>query len=544
MKIALAQLNYHIGNFKSNMELILKEVNSAKTAGADLIIFAELAICGYPPKDFLEFESFISDCENAIYEIAEACHGIAAIIGAPSKSELKRGKRLHNSAYFLANGVVQSVHHKTLLPTYDVFDENRYFESAKEHDLIEYKGKTIAITICEDLWNIEGDMKYSTSPTELLDLKRADFMVNIAASPFSYQQQKERQKVLSWNAKKYQLPIFYVNHIGAQTELIFDGGSCVVNKLGELCAELAYFESETVIFDIENLPSAHQLQEKLKIEKMYHALVLGVRDYFVKSNFSKAIIGLSGGIDSALTLAIAVEALGKENVKSVLLPSKYSSDHSINDSIELCKNLDSPYETIPIEEVVKSFNLSLSNSFQGLKEDVTEENIQARARGVILMAMSNKFGNILLNTSNKSEMAVGYGTLYGDMCGGLSVIGDVYKTEVFEMCRFINRNKEIIPESIITKPPSAELRPDQKDSDSLPDYEVLDAILFQYIECSKSGNKIINQGFEEDTVKRSIQLVNRNEYKRYQAAPILRVSPRAFGMGRLMPLVGEYTFNN
>ena len=544
MKIALAQLNYHIGNFKSNMELILKEVNSAKTAGADLIIFAELAICGYPPKDFLEFESFISDCENAIYEIAEACHGIAAIIGAPSKSELKRGKRLHNSAYFLANGVVQSVHHKTLLPTYDVFDENRYFESAKEHDLIEYKGKTIAITICEDLWNIEGDMKYSTSPTELLDLKRADFMVNIAASPFSYQQQKERQKVLSWNAKKYQLPIFYVNHIGAQTELIFDGGSCVVNKLGKLCAELAYFESETVVFDIENLPSAHQLQEKLKIEKMYHALVLGVRDYFVKSNFSKAIIGLSGGIDSALTLAIAVEALGKENVKSVLLPSKYSSDHSINDSIELCKNLDSPYETISIEEVVKSFNLSLSNSFQGLKEDVTEENIQARARGVILMAMSNKFGNILLNTSNKSEMAVGYGTLYGDMCGGLSVIGDVYKTEVFEMCRFINRNKEIIPESIITKPPSAELRPDQKDSDSLPDYEVLDAILFQYIECSKSGNKIINQGFEEDTVKRSIQLVNRNEYKRYQAAPILRVSPRAFGMGRLMPLVGEYTFNN
>ncbi|MDB9775707.1 NAD+ synthase [Vicingaceae bacterium] len=544
MKIALAQLNYHIGNFKSNMELILKEVNSAKTAGADLIIFAELAICGYPPKDFLEFESFISDCENAIYEIAEACHGIAAIIGAPSKSKLKRGKRLHNSAYFLANGVVQSVHHKTLLPTYDVFDENRYFESAKEHDLIEYKGKTIAITICEDLWNIEGDMKYSTSPTELLDLKRADFMVNIAASPFSYQQQKERQKVLSWNAKKYQLPIFYVNHIGAQTELIFDGGSCVVNKLGELCAELAYFESETVVFDIENLPSAHQLQEKLKIEKMYHALVLGVRDYFVKSNFSKAIIGLSGGIDSALTLAIAVEALGKENVKSVLLPSKYSSDHSINDSIELCKNLDSPYETISIEEVVKSFNLSLSNSFQGLKEDVTEENIQARARGVILMAMSNKFGNILLNTSNKSEMAVGYGTLYGDMCGGLSVIGDVYKTEVFEMCRFINRNKEIIPESIITKPPSAELRPDQKDSDSLPDYKVLDAILFQYIECSKSGNKIINQGFEEDTVKRSIQLVNRNEYKRYQAAPILRVSPRAFGMGRLMPLVGEYTFNN
>tara|TARA_R110002049_G_scaffold134601_8_gene294092 strand:- start:1154 stop:2791 length:1638 start_codon:yes stop_codon:yes gene_type:complete len=544
MKIALAQLNYHIGNFESNKNLILTEINSAKTDGADLIVFAELAICGYPPKDFLEFESFILDCENGIKEIAAACKGIAAIIGSPSRSKLERGKRLHNSAYFLADGKVQSIHHKTLLPTYDVFDENRYFEPAKKQELINYQGKKIAITICEDLWNIDGDMKYNTSPTDLLELEQADFMINIAASPFSYRQQEERQKVLSWNAKKYQLPIFYVNHVGAQTELIFDGGSCVLNANGELISELAYFKSDTATFDSNSLMKETNPSEYSKIEKMYQALVLGVRDYFEKSGFTKAIIGLSGGIDSALTLAVAAEALGNENVLSVLLPSKYSSNHSIDDSIALCKNLKSPYKIISIEEVVSTFNNSLSDTFEGFQEDVTEENIQARARGVILMAMSNKFGNILLNTSNKSEMAVGYGTLYGDMCGGLAVIGDVYKTEVFEMCQFINRNNEIIPRNIITKPPSAELRPDQKDSDSLPDYEVLDTILFQYIECSKSGNEIISQGFDESTVQKSIELVNRNEYKRYQAAPILRVSPRAFGMGRLMPLVGKYSFNN
>lgn len=543
MKIALAQLNYHIGDFQSNTHLIIKEINSAKAKGAELIVFAELAICGYPPKDFLEFESFILDCEKAILEVSKHCVGIAAIIGSPSRSKLERGKRLHNSAFFIADGQIQSIHHKTLLPTYDVFDENRYFEAAKEQHLIDYKDTKIAITICEDLWNIDGDMKYSTSPTDLMELENAEFMVNIAASPFSYQQQEERKKVLAWNAKKYNLPIFYVNHIGAQTELIFDGGSCVIKANGETNYEFAYFKSETTIFDTDNISEEYTSSKDSKIEKMYNALVLGVRDYFVKSNFSKAIIGLSGGIDSALTLAIAIDALGNKNVMSVLLPSKYSSEHSINDSIELCKNLNSPYTIVTIEDAVTAFNNSLSTAFSGLKEDVTEENIQARTRGVVLMAMSNKFGNILLNTSNKSEMAVGYGTLYGDMCGGLSVIGDVYKTEVFEMCRFINRNREIIPKNIITKPPSAELRPNQKDSDSLPDYALLDAILFQYIECSKSGNEIIAQGFDELTVNKSIDLVNRNEYKRYQAAPILRVSPRAFGMGRLMPLVGKYTFN-
>lgn len=542
MKIALAQLNYHIGNFKSNTHQIIQEIKHAKQQGAELIVFAELAVCGYPPKDFLEFESFISDCENAINNIAPTCEGIAAIIGAPSRSNQTRGKKLHNSAFFIANGKIQSVHHKTLLPTYDVFDENRYFESANEHHLVQYKNKHIAITICEDLWNIDGDMKYNTSPTELLEMSKADFMVNIAASPFSYNQHKERNKVLAWNAKKYQLPIVYVNHIGAQTELIFDGGSCVVNAEGKMVAELPYFESDNQLINIDELTDFSTPKQTEKIAKMHQALVLGVRDYFQKSNFSKAVIGLSGGIDSALTLAIAVEALGSENVLSVLLPSKYSSDHSLEDAIALCNNLNSPYQILPIKDIVGSFEQTLSEVFEGLKADVTEENIQARARGVLLMALSNKFGNILLNTSNKSEMAVGYGTLYGDMCGGLSVIGDVYKTEVFNMCRYINREQEVIPEHIISKPPSAELRPDQKDSDSLPDYEVLDAILFQYIECSKSGDEIINQGFDELIVKKSIQLVNRNEYKRYQAAPILRVSPRAFGMGRLMPLVGDYNF--
>lgn len=543
MKIALAQLNYHIGNFKSNTHQIIQEIEHAKLQGADLVVFAELAVCGYPPKDFLEFESFISDCENAINEIAKACEGIAAIVGSPSRSQLKRGKRLHNSAFFLEEGMIQSIHHKTLLPTYDVFDENRYFESGNEHHLISYKNKKIAITICEDLWNVDGDMKYNTSPTELLDMNQADFMINIAASPFSYKQQEERHKVLAWNAKKYQLPIVYINHVGAQTELIFDGGSCVVNAAGEKAVELPYFESANQIISIDELTNATFSKPLEKIARMHQALVMGVRDYFQKSNFTKAVIGLSGGIDSALTLAIAAEALGSENVMSVLLPSKYSSDHSLEDSIALCNNLNSPYQILPIKDIVNSFENTLSEVFEGLKEDVTEENIQARARGVLLMALSNKFGNILLNTSNKSEMAVGYGTLYGDMCGGIAVIGDVYKTEVFDMCKYINREEEIIPQHIITKPPSAELRPDQKDSDSLPDYEILDAILFQYIECSKSGNEIINQGFDEQVVRKSIQLVNRNEYKRYQAAPILRVSPRAFGMGRLMPLVGKYTFN-
>jgi NAD+ synthase (glutamine-hydrolysing) len=541
MKISLAQLNYHIGNFEENTKKIIEAINSAKEEQVDLIVFAELAICGYPPKDLLEFEDFIETSELAIQKVAKQCTGIAAIVGGPSRSQLKKGKPLHNSAYFLADGEVKSIHHKSLLPTYDVFDENRYFQSGSSAQLVHYKNETFAITICEDLWNIDGDMKYNSSPTEQLQLDKADFIINIAASPFSVIQREKREDVLKWNAKKYQLPIYYVNHIGAQTELIFDGGSRAIHPNGDSLGEMSYFKEETNSFNTKSQQVENSKVGTPKIERIHQALVLGVKDYFKKSNFTKALIGLSGGIDSAVTLAIAAEALGNENVMSVLMPSEYSSQHSIDDAIALCKNLQSPHEIVPIKSIFNVFQNELKTPFEGKEEDVTEENLQARIRGTLLMAYSNKFGNILLNTSNKSEMAVGYGTLYGDMCGGLSVIGDVYKTEVFELANYINRNKEIIPTNTITKPPSAELRPDQKDTDSLPEYELLDQILRLYIEERKGMQAIIDFGFNSEITKKIIRLVNLNEYKRFQAPPILRVSSKAFGMGRLMPLVGKYT---
>jgi NAD+ synthase (glutamine-hydrolysing) len=540
MKIALAQLNYHIGNFEANTKKIIEAIHSAKKEKVDLIVFAELAICGYPPKDLLEFDDFLKHCEKSILEIANNCDGIAAIVGSPSRSKLNKGKPLHNSAYFLADGEVKSIHHKTLLPTYDVFDENRYFQAGYSPELVHYKDETFAITICEDLWNIDGDMKYNTSPIEQLDLSKANFIINIAASPFSNIQREKREEVLKWNANKYQLPIYYVNHIGAQTELIFDGGSRAIHPNGDSLGEMSYFKEEVKAFDTKNSEIIKNQSSTSKIERIHQALVLGIRDYFKKSNFTKALVGLSGGIDSAVTLAIAAEALGNENVMSVLMPSEYSSDHSINDAIALCKNLNSPYEIVPIKSIFSSFQNELSTPFEGKEEDVTEENLQARIRGTLLMAYSNKFGNILLNTSNKSEMAVGYGTLYGDMCGGLSVIGDVYKMDVFELASYINRNQEIIPLNTITKPPSAELRPDQKDTDSLPEYELLDQILKLYIEESKGVNAIIDLGYNPEITKKIIRLVNLNEYKRFQSPPILRVSTKAFGMGRLMPLVGKF----
>ena len=541
MKIALAQLNYHIGNFEANTQKIIEAIQSAKKDQVDLIVFAELAICGYPPKDLLEFDDFIDTSKESILRIAEHCKDIAAIVGAPSRSILERGKPLHNSAYFLAEGIIQSIHHKALLPTYDVFDENRYFQAGKSFQLVTYKNETFAITICEDLWNIDGDMKYDLSPTEQLDLKKADFIINIAASPFSVTQREKREQVLNWNANKYQLPIYYVNHIGAQTELIFDGGSRAILPNNQSLGEMSYFSEETRFFDSQKNAIEKAGSPLSKMERIHQALILGIRDYFKKSNFSKAVIGLSGGIDSAVTLAIAAEALGSENVMSILMPSEFSSEHSINDAIALCKNLGSHYEIIPIKSIFNAFQHELANPFLGKKEDVTEENLQARIRGTLLMAYSNKFGNILLNTSNKSEMAVGYGTLYGDMCGGLSVIGDVYKTEVFELARYINRDQEIIPINTIIKPPSAELRPDQKDTDSLPEYELLDQILRHYLEGTKGTNHIIELGFDPEITKKIIRLVNLNEYKRFQAPPILRISSKAFGMGRLMPLVGKYT---
>lgn len=541
MKIALAQLNYHIGNFTSNSEKIRSNIARAKKEGADLVVFSELSVCGYPPRDFLEFPDFIRRCENAVAEIAEHCDGIAAIVGAPAVNPNVEGKNLFNAAYFLADKKIQSVHHKALLPTYDVFDEYRYFEPAKKFQVAEYKGKKIAITICEDLWDVEDDLMYTIWPMDELIRQKPDLMINIAASPFDYAHAEKRRDVLKRNVKKYKLPLFYLQHVGAQTELIFDGGSMVLNGHAQIVDELNYFEEDFRMYQLDEIQhSKSVIHNSPKAELIHDALVLGIRDYFAKMNFSKAILGLSGGVDSALVLVLAVRALGRENVLPVLLPSEFSSNHSIDDSIALCKNLGCEHEIISIKNSFDTVLHTLQPVFGNAPFNVAEENIQARLRAIILMGIANKQGYILLNTTNKSEAAVGYGTLYGDMCGGISVIGDVYKMQVYELCRYINRESEIIPEHILTKAPSAELRPGQKDSDSLPEYDILDKVLFEYIENRQGPNELIAMGFDEALVSRILKLVNSNEWKRAQAAPILRVSPKAFGSGRRMPIVGKY----
>jgi NAD+ synthase (glutamine-hydrolysing) len=547
MKIALAQLNYHTGNFEHNTSKILAEIEKAEKANAEIVVFAELALCGYPPRDFLEFDDFIDRCEAELERIARSCTKIACIIGAPARNESYGGKNLFNSAYFIADGKVQSVHHKALLPTYDVFDEYRYFEPGSEFQIVEFQGKRIALTICEDLWNVvppglENELQtlYRNSPMDSLIKQNPDFMINIAASPFSWDRSGIRMQVLAENCKKYNLPLFYVNHIGAQTELIFDGGSVVFNKKGELVCRAAKFEEELLIHDSNNLsPNTPTAEDE--IELIHKGLILGIRDYFKKSGFKSAVLGLSGGIDSAVTYVLAQQALGVENVHGILMPSEFSSQHSIDDSIKLAKNTGGKYDIIPIKDTYQTLLKTMAPSFGDLSFGLAEENLQARCRGIIVMALSNKFGHILLNTSNKSENAVGYSTMYGDMCGGLGVIGDVYKNQVYALARMMNSNGEVVPENIITKAPSAELRPDQKDSDSLPDYDVLDPILYQFIERRKGPNEIIERGYDAATVNKILNLVNRSEFKRFQTPPILRVSSKAFGMGRRMPIVAKYT---
>ena len=544
MKIALAQLNYHIGNFEFNTQHIIKNIILAKEKGADLVVFAELALSGYPPRDFLEYTDFISLCENAAQEIAKHCTTIACIIGLPIKNDVLKGKDLYNAAYFIENGEVKSIVKKALLPTYDVFDEYRYFEPNNQFECITFKDKKIALTICEDLWNINDNPLYVSAPMDELIKQSPDLMINIAASPFNYRHDEDRIEVLSANAKTYNLPLFYVNQVGAQTEIIFDGGSLVFDETGAIKAEMKYFEEDLQVFDldeIEHVKNKYPQPERASdISQIHDGLILGIQDYFSKSGFKKAVLGLSGGIDSAVVCALACTALGAENVMAVLMPSKYSSDHSVKDALDLVNNIGCKHEIIEIKEAADAFDSMLAKPFDGLAFNLTEENIQARCRGIVLMAMSNKFGYILLNTSNKSECAVGYGTLYGDMCGAIGVIGDVYKTQIFQLSRYINRNGEIIPENTIVKPPSAELRPDQKDSDSLPDYDTLDKILFQHIEMQKGSHAIIAEGYDEALVKRILKMVNLAEFKRYQTPPILRVSPKAFGMGRRMPIVGKY----
>ncbi len=546
MKIALAQLNYHIGNFEDNNLKVRQAIARAKNERADLVIFAELAISGYPPRDFLEFNDFIERCHQSAIEIASDCQGIAAIIGCPVLNPEIKGKNLWNAALFLEDGEIRQIYPKTLLPNYDVFDEYRYFEPGRQFNLLKFKGKKIALTVCEDLWDLGNDPLYILNPMDELIKGKPDFMINIAASPFNYDQPIIRRGVLLDNVKKYGLPLFYVNHVGAQTELLFDGGSMVIGPDVRVWDELKCFEEDFRVYDLEEVIKSpgHYVPAYQgpgdKIALIHDALVMGIRNYFQKMGFKKAILGLSGGIDSAVTLVLAVEALGKENVWAVLLPSQFSSDHSIKDAEDLAKNTGCKHDLVPISSSFDDLRQTLGPWFKDLPFNVAEENLQARVRGVILMALSNKFGYILLNTSNKSEAAVGYGTLYGDMNGGISVLGDVYKTQVFELARYINRNREVIPISSIIKPPSAELRHDQKDSDSLPEYDILDKILYQYIELRKGPKDLVEQGFDEAMVKRVLWLVNTNEYKRYQTPPILRVSPKAFGMGRRMPIVARY----
>lgn len=547
MKIALAQLNYHVGNFDSNTAKIIDTIRAAKQNGADLVVFAELCICGYPSRDFLEFTEFIDLCQQSALKIAAECQDIACIIGIPTVNNNPEGKDLNNSAYFIADGEIKAVVNKALLPNYDVFDEYRYFEPSTQFACIDFKGHRIALTICEDLWNTEENPLYVTRPMEALIKENPDVMINIAASPFAYNHDAERIAILSDNAKRYQLPLFYVNHVGAQTELIFDGGSLIFDNTGAMVDELPYFEEKVTYYELQDdskivlqQPSTIRTEPQSDIAQIYQGLILGIRDYFYKSGFKSAILGLSGGIDSAVVCAMAADALGAENVMAVLLPSRFSSDHSLKDAEDLVHNLGCKHEIVPIKEITEAFELALHPQFKNLPFNIAEENIQSRSRAVVLMAMCNKFGYILLNTSNKSEAAVGYGTLYGDMCGGISVIGDVYKTQVYELANYINRHREIIPINSIVKPPSAELRPDQKDSDSLPEYDILDTILMEYIEHRCSSSEIIKMGYDEQVVRRVIRLVNLAEHKRYQTPPILRVSPKAFGMGRRMPIVGKY----
>ena len=558
MKIFLAQQNYHIGNFESNTQKIIWAIEEAKKQGGDLILFSELSVCGYAPKDFLEFEDFISKCYKAIDEIKEHADTIGVLIGAPDRNPVREGKDLFNAAFLLYEKEIKGIAHKTCLPNYDVFDEYRYFEPAYDWKVMEFKGKKLAVTICEDIWNLGDNPMYRICPMDELMKQQPDVMLNLSASPFDYTHDEDRKATIKANVTKYKLPLFYCNAVGSQTEIVFDGTSYIFDKHANLCGQLPSFQSSLQSFilnddgtidapiiepasrvpDKELNPSA--LEENLNIEQVYDAIVMGIRDYFTKMGFTKAILGSSGGIDSAVTLALACEALGKENVRAVLMPSEYSTGHSVSDAEELSKNLGNPYDIVPIRNIYDSFLQELKPIFKDLPFSIAEENIQSRSRGNLLMAIANKFGYILLNTSNKSELATGYGTLYGDMAGGLGVLGDCYKMQVYALAKYINRYKEIIPNNIITKAPSAELRPGQKDADSLPDYSILDSLLFQYIERRQGPKEIKAQGFDAALVDRVLKMVNINEYKRNQFCPIIRISPKAFGVGRRVPIVGKY----
>lgn len=540
MKIGLGQINPTIGDFSGNSAKIIEFARRAHGSGAEMVLFPELAVCGYPPRDLLEKPAFVARSQETVCRIAREVPELTIICGFVSPAAAETGKSVMNSAAVLRDGKVQFVQSKMLLPTYDVFDEMRYFDPASSQQVLPCEDEKLALTICEDAWNDKHFWRrrlYSVDPVDELLRAGANMVLNISASPFHIGKRELRRKMLARVARDNHVPVVFVNQVGGNDSLVFDGSSFVLAPDGRTVAQAKSFEEDLVLFDSEILQGDIHSQIEGEEASAYAALVLGTRDYVTKCGFKNALIGLSGGIDSALTAAIAVDALGPENVTGVTMPSHYSSEHSVQDARELAGNLGMKFEIVAIGNIFDAYRSTLAPLFSGLKEDVTEENIQSRIRGNILMAMSNKFGSLVLTTGNKSELGVGYCTLYGDMVGGLAVISDVPKTMVYRLSRYVNSRKPVIPQSTLEKPPSAELRPNQKDSDTLPDYEVLDNILEDYIEDYRTAEQIAaGRGYDVKLVRDVLRMIERSEYKRQQAAPGLKVTPKAFGLGRRFPI--------
>jgi NAD+ synthase (glutamine-hydrolysing) len=540
VKIALGQINPTIGDFTGNSKKIIESSRQALAQGAEMILFPELAVCGYPPRDLLEKPAFVERNSQVVNEIAQAVPQITVVCGFVSPAKVETGKSVMNSAAVLRQGAVQFVQSKMLLPTYDVFDEMRYFDPAESQKLLPLAGKEFALTICEDAWNDKHFWHrrlYRVDPVDELLHAGGNMVLNISASPFHLGKRELRRQMLATIARDNKVPVLFVNQVGGNDSLIFDGSSMVIAPDGRIVAQAKSFEEDLVLFDSETMQGDMHEQIAVGIPSAFAALALGTRDYVRKCGFSKVVIGLSGGIDSALTAAIAADALGKENVTGIAMPSQYSSEHSIKDARELACKLGIRFEVIAIGDIFAGYRKALAQLFAGMPEDVAEENIQSRIRGNILMAFSNKFGALVLTTGNKSEVGVGYCTLYGDMVGGLGVISDVPKTMVYDLSRYVNSLKQVIPQSTIDKPPSAELRPGQKDSDTLPPYEVLDNILEDYVEDYRTAEQIAaDRGYEVRLVRDVIRMIERSEYKRQQAAPGLKITPKAFGLGRRFPI--------
>ena len=543
MNIAISQINTTVGDFDGNSDKIVDAWRHADEAGAELVVLPELALCGYPPRDLLAKPTFLRQNQVALDRLAKRGGRAVAVVGYASVNETNSGRPARNSAAVLRDGQVAALRHKTLLPTYDVFDEDRYFEPATDNTPVEILGKKIGITICEDIWNDEvflNDRRYGRSPTDELTGGGAELLLNLSASPWNLGKEHSRHVLLSQLSTKAGCPVVYCNLVGGNDELVFDGGSQYYNGHGVLGASGAMFAEDLLLVDTETIvPKSSDTSGD--DEKIHKALSLGVRDYLHKCGFASAVIGLSGGVDSAVTAAVAVDALGAENVRGVAMPSQYSSQGSLEDAEHLANALGIQYDVVPIEPVFEQLKSQLGEIFEGLNEDTAEENMQARIRGNILMSMSNKFSSLLLTTGNKSELAVGYCTLYGDMCGGLAVISDLPKTKVYSLAKWINRDREIIPESTLTKPPSAELRPGQVDQDSLPPYDILDSILEAYVVDGQDAEAIIASGHDKATVERIIRLINLNEYKRRQAAPGIKITSKAFGVGRRIPVAKRFS---